>query len=111
MPKTVALAVAALLGTTSLATAQPAPPPNVEAPPPSAPDGVRDRMRGEMRPGMMGHHPGMMMGGMRGPRGARFVFEREGAIIDLKCADNETTRACVDAAAVLLEKLTPTPAR
>lgn len=126
MQKTLALAAAALLGSITLAAAQPAPPP---APPPNAPDaaaapepmrGMREHMRGEgrsgMMGGMMGHHmgggmSGMMGGGMRGPRGAHFVFEREGAVIDLKCADNESTRACVDAAAVLLDKLAPQPAR
>ncbi len=111
MHKTLAFAAAALLGSATLAVAQPSPPaPGADAPP--AP--MRERMRGEMQPGMGGmmeHHPGMMTGGMRGPRGARFVFEREGAMIDLKCADNETTRACVDAAAVLIDKLAPTPAR
>jgi len=112
MQKTFALAAAALLGSITLAVAQPAPPPAPGAEAPPAP--MRERMRGEMQQGMGGmmeHHPGMMMGGMRGPRGARFVFEREGAMIDLKCADNETTRARVDAAAVLLDKLAPAPAR
>jgi len=118
MPKTLALAAAALVGSVTLAAAQPAPPP---APPAGqdnpAPDPMRDRMHdgmhGEGRGGMMGHRMGMgMMGGdMRGPRGAHFVFEREGAMIDLRCAENEPTRACVDAAAVLLDKLGSQPAR
>ncbi len=122
MQKTLAFAAAALLGSVTLAAAQPAPPP---APPSNAPDaaaapepmrGMREHMRGEGRSGMMGHHMGggmggMMGGGMRAPRGAHFVFEREGAAIDLQCADNESTRACVDAAAVLLDKLAPQPAR
>ena len=122
MPKTLALAAAALLGSVTLAAAQPAPPP---APPAGqdnpAPDPMRDRMHdgmhGEGRGGMMGHRMGMgMMGGMmggdmRGPRGAHFIFEREGAMIDLRCAENEPTRACVDAAAVLLDKLGSQPAR
>jgi hypothetical protein len=83
---------------------------------------MHDGMHGEGRGGMMGHHMGMMGGmmdhrmgmmggGMRGPRGAHFVFEREGAMIDLRCAENEPTRACVDAAAVLLDKLGAQPAR
>jgi hypothetical protein len=126
MYNTLALAAAALLGSVTLAAAQPAPPP---APPSNAPDaaaasepmrGMREHMRGEGRSGMMGgmmeRHMGggmggMMGGGMRGPRGAHFVFEREGATVDLRCAENETTRACVDAAAVLLDKLAPQPAR
>lgn len=119
MQKTLALAAAALLGSITLAAAQPAspaPPAAADAPP--AADPMRDRMRGEGRAsgmgGMMGHHPGGMMmgggmGGQRGPRGAHFTFERDGAVIDLQCADNEPTRACVDAAAVLLDKLAPPP--
>ena len=116
MTRTFALAAAAFLGSVTLAAAQPAPPP---APPAGqdspAPEPMRDRMRehmrGEGRSGMMEHHMGMMGGGMRGARGAHFVFEREGATIDLRCAENETTRACVDAAAVLLDKLGAQPAR
>ena len=128
MPKTLALAAAALLGSVTLAAAQPAPPPAPPGAPPAtppagqdnpAPDSMRDRMHdgmhGEGRGGMMGYRMGMMRGmmggGMRGPRGAHFVFEREGASIDLRCADNESTRACVDAAAVLLDKLGSQPAR
>ena len=66
-----------------------------------------------MGEGRMGEMREMMMrrGRMRGPEGAHFTFERDGAVIDLRCADNETTRACVDAAAVLLEKLAPAAAR
>jgi hypothetical protein len=120
MPKILALAAAALLGSITLAAAQPAPPPAPPAAPPSGQDSppadpMRDRMHdgmhGEGRGGMMGHRMGMMGGGMRGPRGAHFVFEREGAMIDLRCAENEPTRACVDAAAVLLDKLGAQPAR
>lgn len=124
MPKIFALAAAALLGSVTLAAAQPAPPPAPPAAPPAgqdnpAPDPMRDRMHdgmhGEGRGGMMGHRMGMMGGmmggGMRGPRGAHFVFEREGGMIDLRCAENEPTRACVDAAAVLLDKLGSQPAR
>ena len=97
MPKTPALAAAALLGSVTLAAAQPAPPPAPPAAPPAGqdnpvPDPMRDRMhdgmRGEGRGGMMAYRMGMMGGGMRGPHGARFVFEREGAMIDLRCADN-----------------------
>ncbi len=119
MTRTLALAAAALLGSLSLAAAQPAPPPASPGAVPEAPapDQMRDRMREHMRG--EGHGPmmeGMMgrrMGRMRGPQGAHFVFEREGAMIDLRCAENETTRACVDAAAVLLDKLGPqaAPAR
>ncbi len=128
MTKTLALAAVALLGGITLAAAQPAPPPAPPgappAPPPAGqdnpgPDSMRDRMhdgmRGEGRGGMMAYRMGMMRGmmggGMRGPRGARFILERDGALIDLRCANNETTRACVDAAGVLLDKLGSQPAR
>ncbi|MGI4944693.1 MAG: hypothetical protein ACRYHQ_29745 [Janthinobacterium lividum] len=128
MSKPLALAAAVLLGSVTLAAAQPAPPPAPSVGPPGAPpagqdspapDPMRERMHdgmhGEGRGGMMGQRMGMMHGmmggGMRGPRGAHFVFEREGASIDLRCADNESTRACVDAAAVLLDKLGSQPAR
>ena len=75
---------------------------------PSGPMG-EGRM-GEMREMREMREMMMRRGRMRGPEGAHFTFERDGAVIDLRCADNETTRACVDAAAVLLEKLAPAAA-
>ena len=121
--RTLALASLAMLGGITLAAAQPAPPPAPTAPP-SAPSQagqdagpdqmhgpIHGQMRGEGRSDMMERHGrGMMGGGMRVPRGAHFTLERDGAVIDLHCAEAETTRACVDAAAVLLDKLGPQPA-
>ena len=105
--RTLALAAAALLGTATLAAAQPAPP----APPPAPPaPGAAQPGPGpdDMHHGMHDHDGGhRMMMGMSRPRGARFIFERQGALIDLRCADNEPTRACVDAASVLIDKLAP----
>jgi len=110
------LAVAALLGSATLAAAQPSPPP---APPPAASDapaqpqpsgdGMRERMHGG--PGMMreAYMRGMMQ--QNGPRAARFRFEKDGAMVGIQCANNETTRACVDAAGVLIDKLAPQPTR
>ena len=116
MHKPFVLAAAALLGSATLAAAQPSPPP---APPPAASDapaaqpqppsdGMRERMRSG---GMM--REAYMRRAMeeRGPRAARFRFEKEGAMVGIQCANNETTRACVDAAAVLIDKLGAQPAR
>ena len=120
MQKVLVLAVVAVLGGAACAVAQTAP----GAAPgggPEAGSGDAGRMHppgpmgeGRMGEGRMGEMREMMMrrGRMRGPQGAHFMFERDGAVIDLRCADNETTRACVDAAAVLLDKLAPAaPAR
>ena len=120
MQKLLILAAVAVLGGTTLVAAQTA----AGTPPgggPEASGGEMGRMRpsgpmgeGRMGEGRMGEMREMMMrhGRMRGPQGAHFIFERDGAVVDLRCADNETTRACVDAAAVLLEKLAPAaPAR
>jgi len=128
MQKILVLATVAVLGGTTLVAAQPAPgtpPGGGPGAGPEAGAGEMGRMRpsgpmgegrmgeGRMGEGRMGEMREMMMrrGRMRGPEGAHFTFERDGAVIDLRCADNETTRACVDAAAVLLEKLAPAAAR
>ena len=128
MQKILVLAAVAVLGGTTLVAAQPAPgtpPGGGPGAGPEAGAGEMGRMRpsgpmgegrmgeGRMGEGRMGEMREMMMrrGRMRGPEGAHFTFERDGAVIDLRCADNETTRACVDAAAVLLEKLAPAAAR
>lgn len=130
MSRLIALAAATLLGTATLAAAQPAPGTPPAAQPDAGPGGPAARPQGMegMRhgDGGMAHEDGdmhpdmqrgmmrramMMRGMMRGPRGAHFVFEREGAMINLRCADNENTRACVDAAAVLIDKLAALPAR
>jgi len=74
-------------------------------------------------PGMGGpgmHAPGMMegygpmRGAHRGPppsRAASFHFQRDDSEIHIHCAEGESTRACVDAASILLDKLAAIPAR
>ena len=57
----------------------------------------------------MGEHGGYM--GMHRPpmammqKSAGFRFKRDGAEIDIRCAADESTKACVDAASVLIDKL------
>jgi hypothetical protein len=54
------------------------------------------------RGGYMGmRHPpmGMMQ------KSAGFRFKKDGAEIDIRCASDEPTKACVDAASVLIDKL------
>lgn len=108
------LGAAALL-TAGVAAAQPAPPPPggqtdapqqaapaPEGPPPAGGPGFYGRMH---RP-FMGPPPGMM--GMRPPpppRGTHFHFGRGDAVVDVRCAASESTRACADATASLLDKL------
>ena len=83
----------------AFAQTAPTPPP----PPPS--DG------GGPAPGMerpMGGHGGWM--GMRHhmmmmDKAASFRFKRDGAEISIRCASNEPTKACVDAAALLIDKV------
>ncbi|MCJ2011749.1 hypothetical protein [Methylobacterium sp. J-076] len=98
---------AALLGATALlfataAMAQPAPPPpggprpGPEAgapPPPPPPGGPR---RGPDAPPPPPPPP---------PKGAHFQFERGDARIDVKCADDESMKACADITLQLLDKL------
>ncbi|HYZ63745.1 MAG TPA: hypothetical protein VE650_14950 [Acetobacteraceae bacterium] len=57
-----------------------------------------------------GHGPGMHM--MRHPpRSAVFAFRRGETRVFIKCSDDEPTRACVDAASALLDKLGSTAPR
>lgn len=39
------------------------------------------------------------------PKGAHFIFERGGARIDVKCADDEPMKACADITLQMLDKL------
>ncbi len=76
--------------------------PGTPPPPSGAPES------GMMHP-PMGGHSGYM--GMRHPpmgmmqKSAGFRFKRDGAEIDIRCAADESTKACVDAASVLIDKL------
>ncbi len=79
--------------------------PGGDAPPP--PHGEM----GQGPHGEMGHMgPGMhgMMHGMHRPppsKAARFMFRKGDAVVAIKCADDEPTKACVDAGSALLDKL------
>ncbi|MFC7737854.1 hypothetical protein ACFQX4_18925 [Roseomonas sp. GCM10028921] len=74
---------------------------------------------GPQGPGMMGGGRGMeghgpMHGGRHGPppsRAARFHLERGDATIDIRCVEGEPSRACVEAALLLLDKVGTLPAR
>jgi hypothetical protein len=110
------VAALALTSMSGLALAQPAPDPGApppgpqaQAPAPPGPPGP-----GYGRPGMMEGHGAMMRGWHRAPpssRAASFHFERGDAEIHIRCAEGEATRACVDAAVVLLDKLGSMPMR
>lgn len=122
-----------LMGGIAIAQTPAAPPPAAPQPPPAqtqgqpppppgarpAEDGMRGPYGGPMGRGMggeFGRHGGEMggwerhrMGGMMPPPpppppGAHFRLRREGSLIDVRCAENEPMKACVDAAAVLLDK-------
>ncbi len=57
--------------------------------------------KGEMMEGgMMQHHMGAPPS-----KAAHFRFTRGDGTIDVKCADDEPMRACVDATVMLLDKL------
>jgi hypothetical protein len=95
------LAGAFLVLGAAAAHAQGAPSDAPAAPPPGGEDG--GMMHGPMgdHGGYRGmHHRAMMM-----QKSAGFRFKRDGAEIDIRCAANEPTKACVDAAAVLIDKL------
>jgi hypothetical protein len=74
-------------------------------PPPGAPGPGMPHPPMEGRGGWMGMHHGHM-GMMMMPRGAAFRFKKDGAEIDIHCAANEPTKACVDAAGTLIDKVT-----
>ena len=107
--------LAALLAGTGIAAAQQAPSSGgqpgmgaqMTAP---AMDGMGGRM-GYGRAGMGRDVMGYRMGRAYGPSGARFRFEKEGMRVDIRCSAMEPTRACVEAAGTLLDKLAGQPAR
>ncbi len=99
------------------AMAQPAPapqpPPQAQpgAPPPPPPG---PQARGPMMPGFPPGEGGGMPGMMHGPRGwrhgpppsraAAFHIQRGDISVGVRCAAEEPTRACVDAAIALMDK-------
>ena len=72
-----------------------------QAPAPPPPEGP-PAMEGP--PGFMRHFGGRHM---RPPpsKAARFMFRKGDSVVAIKCADDEPTKACVDAGSALLDKL------
>jgi hypothetical protein len=83
-----------------------------EAGPPAGPASPGMMGAGPER-GMMGHHPPPRGPGeehwhhhmMMQSKGAMFYFRRGNSSIMVKCAENESTQVCVNAAATLLDKI------
>lgn len=96
-PLALAGTAALLLGTAAIAQTPPPggprPGPEVGAPPPPPPGGPQ---RG---PGPDGPPPPPP------PKGAHFRLERGDARIDVKCADEDSMKACADITLQLLDKL------
>lgn len=103
MTRIIALAgVAALLsGTVALAQTPPPPPggprpgPEAGAPPPPPPPGDPRRARGPDGPPPPPPPS----------RAAHIVLERGDARVDVKCADDDTTKACADVSLQMLDRL------
>ncbi len=77
---------------------------------------MHGEMHGDMGPGgPMGHRMGWMhrmmeMHHMHPPsKAAQFRFRKGDAMVDIKCADDEPMKACVDAGSALLDKLAAQP--
>ena len=69
---------------------------------------MRGMMGGEMPGGEMGGHMrGMMM--MAHTSAAIFRIRRGDTSIFIRCAENESTQACIAAAGTLLDKFNPQP--
>ena len=47
----------------------------------------------------------MMRMQMQGPAGAHFRFRKGDAVVDIKCAEDEPMKACVEAGTALLDKI------
>jgi hypothetical protein len=103
-------AATALVGSISVAQAQNAPP-STDQPSSSerAPMMMRGMMGAEMPGREMGEHccGGRMM--MAHTNAAIFRIRRGDTSIFIKCADNESTQACVTAAGTLIDKLNQQP--
>ena len=103
----------AMLAGTGIAVAQapgqPPPPPGAEGQPPGpgGPEGWMRRMHEHGHEHGMHEHGGApwmhMM--MQASKAARFHFSRGENVVDIRCAADEPTKACVDAASALLDKL------
>lgn len=111
MKTTIAAALGLALLAGGAALAQNAPPPPA---PEAGPPGEHGPMDGAME-GRRGPPPYMMRGmmeramHMRPSKAASFHFRKGDARVDIKCADDEPTKACVDAASALMDKLAAQP--
>jgi hypothetical protein len=78
--------------------------------PPSPPSPPAEMRTGEHRADEHGWR-GMMHGMHRPPmsKAAHFMFRRGDQVMEIKCSDDEPMKACVDAAAVLMDKLAAAP--
>ena len=105
------LLTGAALGILVVGTAVAQTPPPPPGPPPGGPDGPgRPHFPGPgpgmMGPGGPGHGPERMMHMMEMmSKGAAFHLRRGESRLDIKCAENEPMKACVDAATALLDKV------
>lgn len=124
--KSFVMASAMIVGMAGFAFAQAPPAPEGTVPPPTSPPAPMTQPNPGGPSGPMGgpgaaHRPpppGGEMGGMmhemmehhmhhpESPsKAAHFRFVRGNNMIDVKCADDEPTRACVEATAALMDKL------
>ncbi|MBP1184140.1 hypothetical protein [Methylobacterium sp. PvR107] len=98
MTRIIALASVAALLSGTVAFAQTPPPgdpqpgPEAGAPPPPPPGGPQRGPDGPPPPPP--------------PKGAHFIIERGDARLDVKCVDDDSTKACADITLQLLDKLT-----
>lgn len=106
-----ALGVMGAVAASALAQPAPAPQPPQAQPggPPPPPPGPGPQARGPMPPGFPpGEGPGMQgpRGWRHGPpsRAAAFHVERGDISVSVRCAQDEPTQACVDAAIRLMDK-------
>jgi hypothetical protein len=118
MTRIIALAGVAALLSGTVAFAQTPPPgdprpgPESGAPPPPPPPGGPRRGPGADGPPPPPGGPQRDAGGRPPPppppppKGAHFIIERGDARLDVKCADDDTTKACADITLQLLDKLT-----
>ena len=115
---TAAAGLGLLVSAGGVALAQGAPPPNAPPPPPPGDHGPGpqgDMGRGPMdgpRPDMGYMRREMMMRRMEEfNKAAHFHFRKGDMAIDVKCAADESTKACTDATAALLDKLNAATAK
>ena len=101
-----ALGLAVLTGGAAAAqTMTPPPRPDAMSPEVAAPEEGPERGHG----GGMRHMGDHMRDHMRPSKAAFFHLRKGDARVDIKCADDEPTKACIDAASALLDKLAAQP--